>query len=213
MRTQVLIVLALFASLSAVVCSAQTQTACSALNGHPGIPGSPGLPGPYGRDGRDGIKGEKGETGSKGAKGEVGVNTPSNWKQCVWKSDDGRDNGLIKDCLFKKMHDISSLRVFYSGAIRIINCGACCKRWFFTFNGAECSGPMTIEGVLYLQSSSGHQPLRVRHIEGYCENIPRGVVRVGLHVGNCAGYGNADAHTGWNSVSRIVIEEVPAPQK
>ena len=24
------------------------------------------------------------------------MNTPSNWKQCVWKSDDGRDNGLIK---------------------------------------------------------------------------------------------------------------------
>ena len=111
------------------------------------------------------------------------------------------------------MHDISSLRVFYSGAIRIINCGGCCKRWFFTFNGAECSGPMPIEGVLYLESSSGHQPLRVRHIEGYCENIPGGVERVGLHVGNCAGYGNADAYTGWNSVSRIVIEEVSAPQE
>ena len=103
--------------------------------------------------------------------------------------------------------------MFYSGALRIMYCGGCCKRWFFTFNGAECSGPMPIDGILYLQSTSGHQPLRVRHIEGYCENIPRGVVRVGFNVGNCAGYGNADAHSGWNSVSRIVIEEVPAPQK
>jgi len=42
------------------------------------------------------MKGEKGETGSKGAKGEVGAKAPSNWKQCVWKSEDGRDNGLIK---------------------------------------------------------------------------------------------------------------------
>ena len=57
------------------------------------IPGSPGLPGPYGHDG---MKGEKGETGSKGAKGEVGAKVPSNCKQCVWKSEDGRDNGLIK---------------------------------------------------------------------------------------------------------------------
>ena len=57
------------------------------------IPGSTGLPGPYGRDG---MKGEKGETGSKGAKGEVGAKAPSNWKQCVWKSEDGRDNGQIK---------------------------------------------------------------------------------------------------------------------
>ena len=60
---------------------------------------------------------------------------------------------------------------------------------------------------------SGGEPLRVRHIEGYCENIPKGQVRVGFNVGNCAGYGNADAHSGWNSVSRIVVEEIPAPQQ
>lgn len=60
---------------------------------HPGIPGSPGLPGPYGRDG---AKGEKGERGTKGGKGEVGAQTPSNWKQCVWKKDDDRDHGLLQ---------------------------------------------------------------------------------------------------------------------
>lgn len=107
----------------------------------------------------------------------------------------------------------SSLRVFFSGALRILNCHRCCKRWFFTFNGAECSGPMPIDGIVYMQGLKTLQPLRVRHIEGYCENIPRGEVRVGFNVGNCAGYGNADAHSGWNSVSRIVVEEVPAPQK
>ena len=64
------------------------------LNGHPGIPGSPGLPGPYGRDGAKGEKGDKGETGLKGQKG--GTQASSNWKQCVWRSGDGRDNGLIK---------------------------------------------------------------------------------------------------------------------
>ena len=110
------------------------------------------------------------------------------------------------------MHDKTSLRVFYSGALRIYGCSGCCKRWFFTFNGAECSGPMPIDGVVYMNSASGEEPLRVRHIEGYCENIPKGGVRVGFNVGNCAGYGNVDAHSGWNSVSRIVVEEVPAPQ-
>ena len=54
--------------------------------------------------------------------------------------------------------------------------------------------------------------LRVRHIEGVCMNIGRGIVRVGFWVGNCASYGSADAHTGWNSVSRIYVEEVPPPQ-
>ena len=53
---------------------------------------------------------------------------------------------------------------------------------------------------------------RHRHIEGYCNKVPRGYVRVGIWVGNCDGFGNADANSGWNSVSRIVIEEVPPPQ-
>ena len=72
---------------------------------------------------------------------------------------------------------------------------------------------MPIDGLIYLRSGTNKEPLRTRHIEGYCENVPRGVVRVGFNVGNCAGSGEANAHSGWNSVSRIVVEEVPAPQK
>ena len=53
---------------------------------------------------------------------------------------------------------------------------------------------------------------RHRHIEGYCNQVPKGHVRVGFWVGKCASYRNVDARTGWNSVSRIVIEEVPPPQ-
>ena len=122
---------------------------------------------------------------------------------------------LKQDCIFQKKHMDTSLRVFYSGVLQTHNCKACCKRWFFTFNGAECSGPLPIEGVIHISSiaQSKGGPLRVRHIEGYCQNIPKGGVRVGINVGNCAGYGNADARSGWNSVSRIVVEEVPAPQQ
>ena len=71
---------------------------------------------------------------------------------------------------------------------------------------------MPIDGLIYIREGSDLEPLRVRHIEGYCQNIPKGGVRVGINVGNCARHGNADAHSGWNSVSRIVVEEVPAPQ-
>jgi len=71
---------------------------------------------------------------------------------------------------------------------------------------------MPIDGVI-INRVSGTEPIRVRHIEGYCQNIPKGVVRVGINVGNYAGQGNADAHSDWNSVSRIVIEEVPTPQQ
>ncbi|KAL9975946.1 hypothetical protein ACROYT_G013169 [Oculina patagonica] len=136
----------------------------------------------------------------------------SNWKQCVWRASDGRDFGLIKHCTFQKSQEKTALRVFYSGSLRILGCTTCCKRWFFTFNGVECSGPMPIDGIVYMHGVSGLEPLRVRHIEGYCENIPKGQVHVGFNVGNCAGYGNADAHSGWNAVSRIVVEEVPAPK-
>ena len=53
---------------------------------------------------------------------------------------------------------------------------------------------------------------RVRQIEGVCEKVHQGIVRVGFWVGNCAHFGNANAYTGWNSVSRIYVEEVPPPQ-
>ena len=52
----------------------------------------------------------------------------------------------------------------------------------------------------------------VRHIEGHCTKIKKGKVRVGFWVGNCRGYRNANAYTGYISVSRIFIAEVPTPQ-
>ena len=60
--------------------------------------------------------------------------------------------------------------------------------------------------------STAQDPQRVRHIEAHCNNIRKGKVRVGFWVGNCPGFGNADASTGWNSVSRIYVEEIPKAQ-
>ena len=63
------------------------------------------------------------------------------------------------------------------------------------------------------KGSGTRDPHRVRHIEGHCFNIHKGHVRVGFNIGNCARYGNADGYSGWNSNSRIFVEEVPPPQK
>ena len=89
-----------------------------------------------------------------------------------------------------------------------------CNRWYFKFNGNECSGPMTIEAVVYNDWPSGNpELLHHRSFEGYCENIPQGAVRVELWVGQCSsGHTLGDAHTGWESVSRIMMEEVSRPQ-
>jgi hypothetical protein len=73
---------------------------------------------------------------------------------------------------------------------------------------------IAIDRVFYLSKGAGqHGNLhRHRHIERCCNKILKGIVRVDFWVGNCKGFGNADADSGWNSISRIVIEEVPPPQ-
>ncbi|XP_031563570.1 collagen triple helix repeat-containing protein 1-like isoform X2 [Actinia tenebrosa] len=139
-----------------------------------------------------------------------------NWKQCVWKSaNDGRDNGEVHECLFYKQRADSYLRVAYQGNIRVFCGNGCCKRWFFTFNKVECSTPAPIDAVVYQHLTPAGPSANIHRSatqEGYCGGIGKGIVRVGFSVGNCAGHGDADAYTSWNSVSRIVIEEVDPPQ-
>jgi len=135
-----------------------------------------------------------------------------NWKQCAWKNiNDNRDIGLIKDCQITKIKDDTALRVVYQGNIYVGGCSSCCKRWFITFNGAECSGPLPIDAVLWI-ANNGENNHRPGAIEGYCDKIHKGKIRVGINIGNCAGYGNSDGYTGWNSVSRLIIQEVPRSQ-
>lgn len=89
----------------------------------------------------------------------------------------------FQECDFVKLRGDSYLRVVYMGNIRITGCTACCKRWFFTFNGAECKVPAPIDGSLYQSANINvHRPTS---IEGYCGGIAAGKVRVGFSVGNC----------------------------
>ena len=114
--------------------------------------------------------------------------------------------------MFNKNFSDTALHVYWTGTLRVQGCSGCCKRWYFTFNGAECSASLPIDGVVYINDKA-KDPSRVRHIEGFCNNIHKGKVRVGFWVGKCDGYnGNYDALTGWNSVSRIFVEEVPKAQ-
>jgi hypothetical protein len=103
--------------------------------------------------------------------------------------------------------------VFYEGSLRSRGTGVC-NRWYFTFDGAECAKPASIDGVVYVRSTQ-LDPHRHRHIEGYCNQVPKGHVRVGFWIGKCSnGHGLGDGYTGWGgSMSRIVIEEVPPPQE
>ncbi|XP_068673563.1 collagen triple helix repeat-containing protein 1-like isoform X2 [Montipora foliosa] len=189
--------------------------------GDQGKPGKPGVTGPAGANGKDGTKGVRGVQGPPGQKGERGESKTNgapgamvfkNWKKGAWKLSDSKENGLIKDCVFTKNFSDTALRVAWTGGFRVLGCTRCCKRWYFAFNGTECSAPLPIDGIVFLGNLGGQDPYRVRHIEGHCNNIHKGKVRVEFWVGNCPGYGNADAHTGWLAVSRIFVEEVPKPQ-
>ena len=115
------------------------------------------------------------------------------------------------------MSDSTSLRVYWSGQLRLYNCDQCCRRWYFTFNGAECSAPAAIDAVVYMRYGTGsrlknlHRP---RHVEGVCDKIHKGTVRVGFWVGNCAGYGSADANTGWDHLPPFKLfteQQTPIP--
>ena len=114
--------------------------------------------------------------------------------------------------MFTKNFSDTSLRVSWTEALRVSGCTGCGKRWYFTFNGAECSGPLPIDGIVYLGGAKSLNPHRVRHIEGHCNNIHKGKVRVGFWVGSCQVDSRNDVYTGWISVSRIYVEEIPKPQ-
>ena len=112
---------------------------------------------------------------------------------------------LLQDCAFNKPQFNSALRVSFQGNMMARGNNHRCNRWYFKINGNECSGPMTIEAAVHNWWPSGNpELLHHRSFEGYCENIPQGVVRVELWVAECSGNTLGDGNTGWNSVSRIV---------
>ncbi|KAL9975700.1 hypothetical protein ACROYT_G012891 [Oculina patagonica] len=181
--------------------------------GPPGPKGTNGAKGELGVQGPPGQKGLRGESGTSGIPGTPGAMSSKNWKECAWKNlDDEKDNGLIKDCVFTKNFSDTSLHVYWTGVLRVTSCNSCCKRWYFIFNGAECAAPLPIDGLVYMSQTKPQNIHRVNNIEGHCNNINKGKVRVGFWVGKCPGYGSYNAQTGWNSVSRIFVEEVPKPQ-
>ena len=120
---------------------------------------------------------------------------------------------LLQDCAFNKLQSNSALRVTFHGNMMARGNSHRCNRWYFKFNGNECSGPMTIEAAVFNWWPSGDpELLHHRSFGGYCENISQGVVRVELWIGKCSGWTLGNAYTGWNSVSRIMIKEVSRSQ-
>ena len=136
-------------------------------------------------------------------------------KQCTYKSlNDNKDKGQIQSCDFQKAFSTSALRVTYQGDMRALSCSRnCCRRWFITINGKECSSPAPIDALIYANGVSGLNLHRPGTLDGFCNNIPAGRVTVGFSVGKCKNWPDVgDAYTCWDSACRLIIEEVPFMQ-
>ena len=66
---------------------------------------------------------------------------------------------LLQECTFNKLTSDTSLKVSFQGNMRVRG-DYKCNRWYFKFNGNECSGPMTIEARVF-----NHWPSRNTNTE------------------------------------------------
>lgn len=196
---------------------AKGDTGQSSHSGGPGNSGDRGPLGLLGYKGQKGRKGEPGPEGNKGESGEPGGAQRVEWKQCAFVTDINHYVGEMKTCLFWKTSSSSALKVIYQGDTHVGLCHTCCKKWYFTFNGNECTDPGTVTAVYsgqQLEKNGRPNLLPVFHhgsISGYCNGISRGYVRVGLNLVNCPTY---DArrffvNTTIEANARIIIQEIP----
>ncbi|XP_068734275.1 collagen triple helix repeat-containing protein 1-like [Montipora capricornis] len=177
--------------------------------GRPGRKGTSGDPGDKGDIGPKGEPGSQGFPGVKGLKGNPGISgSINNWKTCYWKHDPLQQYGLLKECLFNKRNQRSVLHVIFEGSMRVGFCKACCKRWFFAFDGAECQNA-NIEARL--QGSKLFSGMEYRHVrlEGYCARSA-GQVSVELWVEDCLNHRRAPTVSFMyvDVNPRITVEEI-----
>ena len=97
-------------------------------------------------------------------------------------------------------------------------------RWFITIDGQECSDPGPIDIAIRqdltdLDEEIRFDDYRPASVVGYCRGnesggFTAGTHTIGLSVGMCLNsdgeeFTTSEVVTGYNSVSRFIIEEVP----
>lgn len=145
-----------------------------------------------------------------------------NWVQCVTDTplNTNVTNDTVMNCTFTKQRTDTVLKIAWDGNIAVESCIDCCMRWFLTVNGEECTNPGPIDGSIRQDLSSGvftsqFDTRRPVTIAGICRGtsaalLPSGTYTIGLIVGECQNFlGTFNVFTGYNSVSRFIIEEIP----
>ena len=113
------------------------------------------------------------------------------------------------------------LRVAWDGNIGVRDCADCCMRWFITINGEECTDPGPIDVAIRqdltdINQDNWFDEYRPASIVGYCRNTTSSSLSasphvIGLSVGACVDTDapTSEVMTGYNSVSRFIIQELP----
>ena len=87
-------------------------------------------------------------------------------------------NFNLQSCTITKQKSDSALYVAYGANMRTTNCHGCCKRWYFTFNNAECSSPTKIDGAVYQVNTNSMNLHRHRNISGRYEIVQRSTTQL-----------------------------------
>lgn len=141
-------------------------------------------------------------------------------------TDNSTDDDPLQSCTISKQSADSALRVAWDGNIALNDCNQCCMRWFITIDGQECANPGPVDGALVQNTVGAAYDLgRPASIVGICRGITtdEGLLEAGEHsvellVGPCRVTDEglavdvperAATTTGYNSVSRIIVEEIP----
>eukprot|EP00050_Salpingoeca_kvevrii_P018478 m.74627 g.74627 ORF g.74627 m.74627 type:complete len:305 (+) comp8063_c0_seq2:1102-2016(+) len=127
------------------------------------------------------------------------------WTECAFPNiESGADSGTIVSCSFVKKSDDSVVELTWNGNIRVI-CNACSRRYYLLIDGVECTSPKSLDTMLYDVNNDNHH--RPGYITGMCTHAGGSPILAGPHTLSLATSGEGDAYTGWQSTSRLIIEE------
>ncbi|XP_013387504.1 uncharacterized protein LOC106156679 [Lingula anatina] len=116
------------------------------------------------------------------------------------------ENAYMTETYTKRASD-TSLAVFFTGTLHEYGNGHC-ARWYFKFNGNECSNPGVIDAFIYNHGDNNPHTYRTFEFSGICHGFPAGDITISLHTGSCSWtVGQYSPTTGWTTISRIRVEE------
>ena len=123
---------------------------------------------------------------------------------------DGGDNGTRLPYSVQYVKQAAGTRLWlqFSSNLRTAGGAGSCCRWALRVNGAQCQVP--VNGNVYIDPAGNYHQHHT--INGICDNVPAGNVTVESYIELCPGYGGADCYTGWNSMTALIVREVPVSE-